>query len=58
MNPPEMAAGHPAVILGVIIVGKIVGVISAISLGGVLGDALHGSAAAAAAGNDARAQVL
>ena len=49
---------HAAVVLGVVVVGKIVGVISAVALGGVLGHALHGAAPAAAAGDDMRTQVL
>lgn len=49
---------HTAVVLGVVVVGKIVGVISAVALGGVLGHALHGAAPAAAAGDDMRTQVL
>ena len=50
--------GHTAVVLGVIVIGKIVGVVPAVPLGSVRGNAVHRTAAAAAAGDDVRPQIL
>src|SRR5699024_6805590 len=54
----DLGPGHPAVVLGVVVIGKIVGEVSVVASGGILGDAVHCLAAAAAAYHDVRAQVL
>ena len=54
----DLRPGHPAVILRVVIVGKVVGKVAVVALGCLLGDAIHHPAAAAAAHHDFRAQFL
>ena len=49
----NLRPGHASVIFRVVVVGKIVGVVPAVPLGSVGGNAVHGPAAAAAARNDA-----